>query len=65
MILDGKHRLALAIALNLETRICIHLLPNTFAYHTFFRTVYDSILHLPYQQYARNQSLIREIYNES
>lgn len=65
MILDGKHRLALALALNLESRITVQFLPNTFASHTFFRAMYGAVLDHPKEFYSINQSLILKILGDS
>lgn len=65
VILDGKHRVAMALALKLEENINIHFLPNNYAHHHFFKTMYETLLRMPKEDYSQNQALIREIYNES
>lgn len=65
VLIDGKHRLALALSTGMTQNIVLHFLPNTFAYDPFFKQIFSKVLDMPFDQYSKNQQIIREIYDKS
>ena len=65
VILDGKHKAAMAAYLHRPESLRLRFLSNGFSRDTFFRRVYAYTLARDPDEYSINQTMIRAILNES
>jgi hypothetical protein len=61
VIADGKHRAAVAAALNKPESVSLQVISRDFALHPFFEFLYGRVLDLKSADYTINQDMIKEI----
>ena len=61
VIADGKHRAAVAAALNRPESLFLHVISRDFAERPFFQFVYGRVLDTKSPDYTINQDMIKEI----
>lgn len=65
IVLDGKHRAAMATYLNHPGYLCVRTVSNAFVQHPYFHKNYSYVLRLNSQKYSINQEMIAAIFDAS